>query len=301
MLYDPAFAVLAAWFQRGRRAALTLVTLLAGLASTIFVPLSAALLAWLGWRGALLALAAIVLLLTAPLHALVLRRRPHDLGLAPDGDPLPPGAAAAPAARLPGHPPRAVLRRPSFWLLTAAFMLNAGVAVGGSVHFIAYLAGQGHPAAYAAALAGLIGLMQLPGRLVFAPLGRWVPRHWLSAGVMALQGGALLLLVGQPSGARLVAFVVLFGMANGILTLARATSVAELYGPAHYGAISGVMSFWITLARAAGPTGVALIYTAAGQYAPAWWLLAALSVAAGAAYVAAERQPAPAPAGEWAA
>jgi hypothetical protein len=64
--------------------------------------------------------------------------------------------------------------------------------------------------------------------------------------------------------------------------------VAELYGAAHYGAISGLMSFWITLARAAGPTVVALMYTAAGGYGPAWAALAVVAVAATGAYLAGE-------------
>src|SRR3712207_3378870 len=84
-LYEPAFAVLAKWFERGRARALLLVTLAGGLASTIFLPLSAWLVEAQGWRGALFALAAILALLTILPHALVLRRRPEDLGLLPDG------------------------------------------------------------------------------------------------------------------------------------------------------------------------------------------------------------------------
>ncbi len=84
-LYEPAFAVLAKWFERGRGSALLLVTLAGGLASTIFLPLSAWLVEAQGWRGALLALAALLALLTIVPHALVLRRRPEDLGLLPDG------------------------------------------------------------------------------------------------------------------------------------------------------------------------------------------------------------------------
>ena len=75
-----------------------------------------------------------------------------------------------------------------------------------------------------------------------------------------------------------------------MLTLTRATVVAELYGPAHYGAISGVMSFWITLARAAGPTAVALLYTATGGYGPAWVVLALVTGAATWANLAAEQR-----------
>lgn len=84
-LYEPAFAVLAKWFERDRARALLLVTFAGGLASTIFLPLSAWLIGAQGWRGALLTLAAVLALFTIVPHALVLRRRPEDVGLLPDG------------------------------------------------------------------------------------------------------------------------------------------------------------------------------------------------------------------------
>jgi len=289
VLYDPAFAVLAVWFDRRRRRAMTLLTLVAGLASTIFVPLASGLLERLGWRSALAVLALMLLVFTAPLHALVLRRRPEDLGLAPDGAKSPHPAHHSPA-QTAHQAPVGVARSASFWLLTAAFVLGSGVSVAAGVHFIPYLLEQGHPAAVAASLAGAIGLMQLPGRIVFAPLGRLLPRRWLSAGMLALQGGSVLLLAGTPSLGRLVGFVVVFGMANGMLTLARATTVAELYGSAHYGRISGLMAFWITLARAGGPSAVALAHAVAGQrYEPALVGMAAVMGIAAAAYLGSER------------
>src|SRR5918997_5843222 len=122
-LYEPAFAALAKWFERGRGRALLLVTLAGGLASTIFLPLSAWLVGAQGWRGALLALAALLALLTIVPHALVLRRRPADLGLLPDGI-EPANSSQEEMARAP-HEPReesksvplgAALRGLAFWL-----------------------------------------------------------------------------------------------------------------------------------------------------------------------------------------
>jgi MFS family permease len=131
-----------------------------------------------------------------------------------------------------------------------------------------------------------------------------MPRQWLSAGIFALQGVAVLLLIGSPSIIRLVAFVLLFGMSSGMVTLARATSVADLYGAAHYASIGGVMAFWITLARAGGPIAVPLLYTAAGRhYEPAFGLMAGVMGVAALAYASAEqsrtrRQPVSAAAGQ---
>src|SRR5215207_1469173 len=85
VLYEPAFAVIATWFRRGRGRALTLLTFLGGFASVIFVPLATLLVAGQGWRTALLWLATICAALTVIPHALVLRRRPEDVGLVPDG------------------------------------------------------------------------------------------------------------------------------------------------------------------------------------------------------------------------
>ncbi|MER3403846.1 MAG: MFS transporter, partial [Chloroflexota bacterium] len=97
-LYEPAFATLAHWFVREYRRAMLVVTVAAGFASTIFLPLSAWLVERAGWRTALLVLAGILAVTTIPPHALVLRRRPEDVGLHPDGDP-PDAAIAAMAAR----------------------------------------------------------------------------------------------------------------------------------------------------------------------------------------------------------
>jgi hypothetical protein len=76
---------LTAWDWQWRRA-MTLLILVAALTRTNIVPLTIGLLVRLGWRPALTGLALVLLAITVPLHALVLRRRPEDLGLAPDGD-----------------------------------------------------------------------------------------------------------------------------------------------------------------------------------------------------------------------
>ncbi|HEX7189155.1 MAG TPA: MFS transporter, partial [Actinomycetes bacterium] len=84
VLYEPAFAVVVRWFVSGRRRALLAVTVVAGFASTIFLPVSDALVRSTGWRDALLVLAGLLAVTTVLPHALVLRRDPADLGLRPD-------------------------------------------------------------------------------------------------------------------------------------------------------------------------------------------------------------------------
>src|ERR1041384_8358552 len=87
-LYDPAFATATRWFVRGRVRALTLITLMAGFASTIFIPLAGWLVQLQGWRASLVTLAVLLGATTILPHALLLRRGPEDLGMHPDGAPL---------------------------------------------------------------------------------------------------------------------------------------------------------------------------------------------------------------------
>jgi MFS family permease len=89
VLYEPAFVVVANWFVKQRSRALTVLTFIAGFASVIYIPLAGWLVEAQGWRTALVTLALILGIGTIPLHALVLRRRPADIGLLPDGVPGP--------------------------------------------------------------------------------------------------------------------------------------------------------------------------------------------------------------------
>lgn len=282
VLYDPAFALVAVWFRRQRSRAITILTFIAGFASVIFVPLAAWLVQAQGWRLALVTLAALLALLTIPAHALVLRRRPEDLGLAPDGLAL--------AADLATYKPeeqgvslRGALRAASFWWMAAAFALTTLAAVAVMVHLVPYLIDRGYSAGFAASMAGLIGLMALPGRLVFTPLGNVFPRRLVIAAICLLQAASLVALVRVPGVVGVVGFVVLFGAGFGSITPARAALLADYYGSTHYAKINSVLGLFVTGARALAPVGAGLLYDLLGTYLPIFWLLAAVSaLAAGA-------------------
>ena len=279
-LYEPAFAVLAKWFERRRAQALLLVTLAGGLASTIFLPLSAWLVGEQGWRGALFVLAAILALLTIVPHALILRRRPADLGLLPDGvEPVnSPQEETAQAAQVPSEELKSVslgaaLRGSAFWLLAAAFFLGTLSQAAVYVHLIPYLAERGYGLGSAATLTGLIGASQVLGRVVVTVLEGRLPRDAVTAGVFALQAVALIVLIQSRSAVGVLSFVLPFGAASGAVTLARATAVAEFYGPDHYGSIGGVVGMFVTGARTLAPVGAGAMSAALGGYSPVLWTL----------------------------
>jgi MFS family permease len=271
VLYEPAFTVVAKWFHSAdvRRRALTAVTLVAALASFIFLPLAQALIDAHGWRDALVILAVILAGVTIPLHAVVLRA-------APAADDAPVAASSVPA--------KEALRSRGFWLLSTAFFLATLTGIAMTVQAIPYLLEQGYTTGFAAFAVGLIGISQIPGRLLFAPLASRLPRAYATASVFALVAFGIAMIVGVDATAAVLAGFVLLGMGNGMTTLARATAMADLYGQRAYGTIGSVAAFLTTSARAAGPVAAALWAAAVGYGALLWTLVALASLAVPLAY-----------------
>ncbi len=265
-LYEPAFAAVVAWFTtRGRERALLALTLVAGLASTIFMPIEAWLLGRIGWRAAITLLAVVLGAVTIPLHALVLRRPPAESAT--------PGAAPRPTRA--SFTLAAAARTPVFWALAAAFVVGNFATVSVTVHLIPYLADRGYTPAGVAMMIGWMGAMQLPGRLFFVPVTAWLGPRWVTAGVFAVQAAALAQLPLVPTLPTLVPFVTMLGAANGMSTLARATSIVRVFGSRHYGAISGAVALGANGARAVGPVGASLLVLALGSYERVFWVLTA--------------------------
>ncbi|HKX19240.1 MAG TPA: MFS transporter [bacterium] len=263
VLYQPAFAAVVQWFPQHRERALLTITLAAGFASTIFMPIEAWLLAWIGWRTALTLLAILLAIVTIPAHAVVLRA-PAGLGQ---------GTGAA------GHASTdatlgVALRHGVFWILALAFALANFTTTTVSVHMIPYLGQHGYSTQLAASIVGWIGGMQVPGRLLFVPISAWLGAAWVTGSIFFAEAAAMVLLAAGALGAGLVPMILLYGAAAGMLTLAQATVVADIWGRRHYGSIAGAMAIPANLARALGPVGAAVLYASFGGYARLFWLLA---------------------------
>jgi MFS family permease len=286
-LYEPAFAVVAVWFSQRRTSALALITFVAGLASTIFLPLSDWLRQEFGWRTAILLLATLLGATTIPLHAFILRRHPRDLGLQVDGvpDDVPDDVASITntgAAKARGERSRtlqAALRDRAFWWMVLAFVLSTLSSIAITVHLIPYLLTRGVAPATAAQVAGLIGVMQVVGRVTITPLDGKLSRYLLTALLFALQAVAVLALL-LPGVGAIWFFVTLFGATAGAATLARPALIAEHYGSTAYGQISGVVATCLTGARALAPVGAGALYVAFGSYVPAIIIVAMLTALA---------------------
>jgi MFS family permease len=274
VLYEPAFAVLAKWFPDAeeRRRAMTAMTLVAALASFIFLPLTQALIDAHGWRHALVILAVILGVITVPLHGLILRSATVE-PRAPTGQGTELSIGAGEA-----------LRSAAFWRLSGAFFLATVTGIAMTVHAIPFLLQRGYGAGFAAFAVGLVGLSQIPGRVLFVALAGRLPRAQATAGVFLLIAAGIALIVSVDASSAVLAGLVLLGMGNGMATLARATAIADIYGAGAYGTIAGVTGAMTTAARGVGPVTAALWATAVGYSALLWTLVVLSMLAAGLAY-----------------
>ena len=275
VLYEPAFTVIAAWFKQRRGTAMALVTFVAGFASTIFVPLTDALLVAFGWRQAVVILGLVLGAITIPLHALILRRRPSDLGLTPDGE----AQAATPVTKEAVNLSQVLYSR-YFWILTLAFAFSTFGLYAVRFHFIPLLISVGiHPSS-AAVASGAIGVMQVVGRMLFAPIERRVSSKRMATGVFALATLALALLIVGYSPPLLVIFVVMFGMAIGTHTLTRPLIVADSYDTAYFGRINSAMVIFVTVAFTVAPFVGGVVFDLFGSYQPLLLMVTGFSLAA---------------------
>jgi predicted MFS family arabinose efflux permease len=276
VLYPPAFAVVVAVAApKSRTNAILTVTLVGGLASSIFIPLTGHLVQAYGWRTTLVILAGVLAFISVPLHLVAVPARRAQLS----------------ASTAKHEPPGRVLRDPGFWLLAGAFVVHSAALAVISVHLVLYLIRLGHRPATAATLAGLLGLLSVTGRVVTSVSARWLPMATITALVLAVQGVAIALLpvVGrQIAGA--VVCLSLFGLGFGVSSIATPAILLERYGADGFGTISGILTTPVTIAKAGGPLGGAALAEAFG-YGPLILTVAAACVTAAVALALTRRLP----------
>ena len=240
-LYEAAFATLVRLYGQGARGAITGITLVAGFASTVGWPLTAWMEVTWDWRGACAGWAALHLLMGLPLNAWLPRAR---LRPAPPA-PAPPDLATPPEAPVP-HARRTAL------LLSFVFAATWFTSTAMAAHLPRLLQAQGLPLQAAVAAAALVGPAQVAARLLeFGLLRRMHPLASARLAALAHPTGALLL--AWAGGAGSVAFTLLHGAGNGILTIAKGTLPLVLFGSLGYGLRQGMLMVPARVAQAFAP------------------------------------------------
>jgi predicted MFS family arabinose efflux permease len=246
-LYDPAFATLGRIFGAAARRPITALTLAGGFASTVSWPATHVLIDLWGWRGTYLVYAALLAFVAAPLHAFVLPRQRADHDARPEsGQPVP--AAVLPPRGWP------------FALVAAAFAAYAFVPSGLSAHLLAIFGRSGIDAGSVVAIGALFGPSQVMARIGEILLARAVhPLLVARFAVGMLLAGFVLIAITGLSLSVAAAFMVMFGMANGLITIARGTVPLVLFGASGYGALLGRIAGPFLLMQAIAPLVLALV------------------------------------------
>lgn len=271
-LYDAAFsAIVQVDVARGRRA-ISYLTLFGGFASSVFWPIGHYLATGIGWRQTLILFALLNLAVCLPLHWLGLpRRRPEPATKSS-------GASAAPAAH--GQPLEGRARLIAMVLFAGVMSLNGFAMSALSVHLVPVLEATGIGTVAAVWLASLKGVAQVGGRIV--EMTAWRNFHPVTVGRIALALVPLSLLIvylGSASFAVALAFTLILGSGQGIITIVRGAVPLALFGSNGYGEVLGRIATPILLMNALAPLAFALVVDAFGPRAGDGLLLACATIA----------------------
>jgi MFS family permease len=251
-LYEPAFAVITRVYGPRFRQAIMIMTFVGGLASTFGIPFAQLLIERIDWRPTLVVLAAINLGVALFIHWPFVPG-PKEKAV-PIAHPAPSGTSITKKSPL-----AAAVRVPAFWGLVVSFA-GYGLAFSAmSFHLMLLMAGQKH-----------ITTIQLGALIYFAfPISMTM----LAMGISDVYG--------------LILFAIIYGVANGLVTILRGMAVPEFIGPEGYGIVSGALTMPTNVMRAAGPLLGAFAWSAFGNYTPVLWGLAGIMLVAAAGFAAA--------------
>lgn len=267
--YDAGFAALAQSHGRDARAHITLVTLIAGFASTVFWPLLQWLLTWMDWRDVYLVLAAMNLLIALPIHLALPRARINKPEAArveePSADVKPEGE-----------------RRRRMVLMATAFAAGGFVMSAVGATLLVLMRDLGYATAMATLAGSLIGPSQVTARLVeyarrnlFAPpLTALIAAFAMALGMVLLAGALWAPLAGFA-----IAFAVFYGAGQGLTSIVRGVLPLHYFGTAGYGRTMGSLASARIIASAIAPVSVIWLNEALGPSAALGALIAVSGVA----------------------
>ncbi|MFL9897012.1 MFS transporter [Paraburkholderia fungorum] len=280
-LYDPVFAVLTRDYPDSFRTKITLITLVAGFASTVFIPLTQGLVAWFGWREALQVLAALNLAICLPLHFIAIGRD------APREDD--PGYRAALKATHAAATRRA-LRTPTFWALAVCFTAYYATFAALTFHLVPLMMERRVSPALILITMAVIGPAQVFARVLWFAVGRNARPSIVGIVITtAFPASVVVLMCAGTSAEMLILFAIIYGGANGMMTILRGTIVQGVMWTEGYGAVSGLLSMPSNIAKGIAPISAAAIWACGGSYLPVEWTVLLVSLVSAVAFILAMR------------
>lgn len=270
--YEPAYVAIGQWSSvRDRARTLATITLIGGLAGIVFIPLSARLVALLGWRPAVVTLALLLVAVggATSIFALPKHRGGHKTGTKPAG----------------GISTVGLFRDRRFLLYTLALMLILLSTQGVIAHRLARFEEVGFSLASVAAWAAIASALSLPGRWIAPRLADRFGATRVQASIALLVALSVTLMVGGTASWQMIGHFFLFGLAFGALLPLRAMVMGDWYSGPSYGRIMGTQWTGVVLVAATGPVLVGVLRDATGGYRVSMVILTALYMAAAAAII----------------
>ncbi|MDE2900343.1 MAG: MFS transporter [Chloroflexota bacterium] len=302
--------ILPKWFVRRRGRVLGLAAMGPGLGPMLFPISIQTVIDLFDWREAWFVLGLAALCILVPVSFMV-RTRPEDMGLLPDGDkpddpppareeraPTPP-PLARPTREVEGLTVRESLRTMAFWLIVGAFML-VGLGMGGfHANLVTYFQDIGLAAQVAALSGTAFAIASVALRPVWGLLAERFSVRWLIGPQLILSAGTVLLILNVGGQTSMLIAAALHGLTIGAYITLQGLLVADYFGRSHLGAINGVMRPFMTGAGAISPVLIAFLFDLQDSYTTAFLIIASAWVIAGGLMLLAappRQQPGPEPA-----
>jgi len=285
----PASAMISNWFKKRRGFAMGLAGVGTGAGGFIMSPIIGGLLIpGLGWRNAYLVLGLLAMAPIISLAIFVVKTRPGEMGLFPDGAPAP-----EVKAEMAKPPPlvtadndfslSAALRTPAFWLVTVSYTLFSFPMTAILQNQVAFLSDIGYPMVAASVALGAVGICSAIGKFGFGLLCDYIKPSFALAIGLAMQLVALIIMmtVDASSPAAMVwIYSIIYGLGIGCWLPTLPMIVTTTFGLAAYGAIYGTMNLIHVSGSSTGPLTTGLIFDATGSYNLAFTIFLILYIVA---------------------
>ncbi len=273
------------WFNRRRGLAMGLAFAGVGIGSITLLPWAQHMIEQTGWRTACTAIGIVVLVVLAPIN-LLLRKRPEDIGLRPDGDAAP-SASAKPISYIVDHDWAGIdwtlgraVRTARFWWLALGYFCGLYIWYAVQVHQTKYLLDIGFSPSVAVWALGAVSLLGIPGQIVLGHLSDRLGREWIwTASCMGffICFAALIALAQSPSLMLVYVMVLAQGVLGYGLTSILGAVVVEIFQGKHYGSIFGSVMLAALAGGAAGPWLTGFLHDLWGNYTIAFAIGIAVS------------------------
>lgn len=259
----PAYAAMTNWFSRRRAMAFGIANTGIGVGAMVVVGTNF-LVETLGWRDAAVIIGLVWVAVGLPIAA-GMRHRPEQYGYLPDGE-LPTGRPDSLSQAQQGLTPRQVLRIPTFWFVNLAFATQVMVVNATLIHLFPALHDKGFSSSTAALLFLLYGVISIPGRLITGYVADKIEKRRLYAGLLCLLTVGFLVLAGATSFWQLVVFIALMAIGAASAGSLVQPMIAEYYGRASFGTISGMSQMVIAPGMIAGAFIAGILRDLTGAY-----------------------------------